>query len=100
MNLFEKLTKLLLDIFNKSLPDDQSNRFIKRLMLGLNATRDDEVSCDEVFELLDQYAEMVDQGEDASILMPLIKHHLDMCPECEEEYKALLRIIQTAPSIS
>jgi hypothetical protein len=26
--------------------------------------------------------------------MPLVQHHLERCPGCQEEYEALLRIIE------
>lgn len=61
----------------------------------LDHTREDEYSCDDVYKLLDQYAEMVARGEDAEQLMPLIHHHLEMCKDCREEYEALLRILET-----
>jgi hypothetical protein len=31
--------------------------------------------------------------------MPLVKHHLDLCPECYEEYQVLLNILQAAPNM-
>ena len=56
----------------------------------LDITHDDELSCGEVHELLDQYVELKLCGEDVDALMPLMKHHLEMCRECFEEYEALL----------
>jgi len=44
--------------------------------------------------LLDQYAEMALRGEDPAELLPLVHYHLDMCPDCKEEYEALVRILQ------
>jgi hypothetical protein len=49
--------------------------------------------------LLDQYAEAVERGEDTAQLMPLVKHHLDLCRDCHEEYEALLNILESSPSI-
>ncbi|NOY98277.1 MAG: hypothetical protein GXP40_03595, partial [Chloroflexi bacterium] len=57
-------------------------------------TQDVEYSCDEAYRLLDQYAETVTRGEDAERIMPLVKHHLDMCPDCREEFEALLRVLE------
>ncbi len=57
--------------------------------------RDEELSCDEVYALVDQYAECVARGEDAAALMPLVKEHLQRCPGCQEELEALLRMIRT-----
>jgi hypothetical protein len=61
----------------------------------VQVTRTEEYSCDQAYELMDQYAEMVRRGEDVSVLLPLVYHHLEMCPECREELAALLRILET-----
>jgi hypothetical protein len=55
-----------------------------------------QVSCDEVFVVLDQFAEAVQRGENVLLLMPLVKKHLDVCPACREEYETLLRMLQPA----
>jgi predicted anti-sigma-YlaC factor YlaD len=60
----------------------------------ISYTQETEVSCDEVDRLLDQFAELVQRGEDVKEVMPLVKNHVDMCPECREEFEALLRILQ------
>ena len=52
------------------------------------------LTCDQVFELIDQYAERAARGEDVAHLMPLIAAHLDMCPDCQEHYEALERVLQ------
>jgi hypothetical protein len=52
------------------------------------------LTCDQVFELIDQYAERAERGEDVTHLMPLVAAHLDMCPECREHYEALERVLE------
>jgi hypothetical protein len=52
------------------------------------------LTCDQVFELIDQYAERAQRGEDVTHLMPLVAAHLDMCPDCREHYEALERVLQ------
>ena len=64
----------------------------------LAKTEEVELSCDEVFALLDQYTEMVQRGEDVAHLMPLVARHMQMCPDCLEEFEALQRILAAAPS--
>ncbi|MCE1254200.1 MAG: hypothetical protein LWX83_11710 [Anaerolineae bacterium] len=54
----------------------------------------DMLSCDQVYELLDQYAERVNRGEDVVDLLPLVHSHLHVCPECQEEYEALTAMIK------
>ena len=41
-----------------------------------------------------EYAEASQRGEDVDNLKPLIRHHLEMCKECDEEYQALLRVLE------
>jgi len=57
--------------------------------------REEELNCEEVYALVDQYAECVARGEDAAALMPLVKEHLQRCAGCQEELEALLRMIKT-----
>ena len=65
-----------------------------KLMQALEDTRDVEYNCEETFALLDEYADLVVDHADAASLMPLVKHHLDRCPDCDDRYKVLLSIIQ------
>ena len=64
------------------------------IMHRLQKTHDEELSCDEVFALVDEYAEANQRGEDVAGLKLLIRYHLDMCRECDEEYQALLRVLE------
>ena len=66
---------------------------VAKLMVMLQNTQEGEYSCDEVYELLDEYAEFVVKGEDAEQFMPLIKHHLDMCKDCNEEYESVISFL-------
>ena len=69
---------------------------VQKLMLALEMTREKEYSCEETFALLDEYVEVaVKNEEDAAAVMPLVKHHLNTCPGCHENFEALLRILQT-----
>jgi len=77
----------------KPLPVDP---LVRILMAALEPTHADELPCDEVFELIDQYAELDLRGEDAAQIHPLIRLHLERCRDCLEEYQALLRAIQVA----
>lgn len=66
---------------------------MQKMMAMLSATREEELTCDEVFALLDQFTELAEQGEDVAKLMPLVQQHLDMCDDCREEYKVLANIL-------
>lgn len=64
-----------------------------KMLQMLQRTEAIELSCDEVFAMLDEYTEMALKGEEIAHLMPLVKQHLDMCPDCREEYEALEQIL-------
>jgi hypothetical protein len=66
---------------------------MKKMLMMLSNTREVELTCDEVFALLDQFVELAEQGEDVEQLMPLVQHHLDMCEDCREEYRVLKSIV-------
>ena len=70
---------------------------IKRLLHSIQNTLEEEISCDEVYDLIDQYVELTVQGVDTSELMPLVHHHLEICRDCKEEYEALLSILKSNP---
>lgn len=68
------------------------------LMQRLETTLDNAYSCEEAFALLDEYVELVTNTEEAGQLMPLVKNHLDLCPDCRDEFEILLHILKTADS--
>jgi hypothetical protein len=72
----------------------QDFEMVKGLVGMVEKTQEAEIDCGEVYRLLDQYAEMILHGEDAEQLMPLVKQHLDLCMDCQEEYEVLLKILE------
>lgn len=72
---------------------------IRRLMQLLEKTQEEELTCQETFALLDEYVELVDSNAEMAALMPIVRLHLDMCPDCHNEFEALLRILQTEPRV-
>jgi primosomal protein N'' len=77
-------------------PPDQAD-LLQKIAHSLEHTEEVEYSCDDAYQLLDQFAELVNQGQDAASIMPLVQKHLDMCPDCREEFEALLRILESEP---
>lgn len=97
-----KFKQILQKLFgtNKQKPSSlpggmQTNKSEKmqKMLAMLSNTKDVELTCDEVFALLDQFVELAAQGEDVAQLMPLVKQHLDMCEDCRDEYKVLENIV-------
>jgi hypothetical protein len=72
---------------------------MKMLLRSVAMTENKELSCDEVFDLLDQFAEMIKNGEDAAQWLPLVQSHLDMCPDCREEYETLVQMMDNSSDI-
>ncbi len=89
-NFFKRFFRRKTEPMPQGMPSDGR---AARLLQMLDQTLVEEYSCEEVYELLDQYAEMVARGEDVARLMPLVAQHLEMCPDCREEYEALLRMM-------
>ncbi len=54
---------------------------------------DEEISCAELYTRLDEYVEREVDKKDAAQIMPILREHLDVCPECCEEYEALLEVL-------
>ena len=68
---------------------------LKKLLQKVARTKQEEFDCQEVYELMDIYAETSAQGQDAEAMLPLVKHHLEMCRDCLEEYEALMDILRS-----
>jgi len=97
MKLSEWFAKIFLSKKTPPAAARMSPRGVRAMAHMLQHTHAKELTCDEVHSLLDQFVDLVIQGEDASHLMPLVEQHLDLCTECREEYEALLRVLQASP---
>jgi hypothetical protein len=59
----------------------------------LETLPDEHITCDELYTRLDEYVEREVDKKDAAQIMPILREHLDVCPECCEEYEALLEVL-------
>ncbi len=75
---------------HQQLPDEVVQGFLR----VLEEVRVEDVPCSQVFARLDEYVEKEVHGGDAARLMPLLREHLDLCPDCCEEYEALLCVLE------
>ncbi len=73
-----------------------SSKPFKRLVEMVARTDEVEYDCAQAHRLLDEYADCVMRGEDAAALLPLVHKHLEMCPDCREEFEALMRILRSS----
>ena len=68
---------------------------VTSLMHLIEHTKEGEYTCEETMDLLDEYVELVTDGQDIAAIMPLVKNHISDCPDCTERYEALIKILQS-----
>ena len=69
--------------------DSNEHRDIERLLGPIG----DQLSCDQCFELLDEYVELELVGSDADARIPGLRTHLEGCLACKEDYESLRALI-------
>ena len=69
--------------------DDTTRNLIARLL----GPAGPEVTCEECFELLDQYVDLEVAGEDADARLPGMRAHLEGCPACNEDHESLREFV-------
>jgi hypothetical protein len=74
---------------------NQSEDMMRKLIEQIALTQERELDCGEVFAVLDQYTEAIIAGGDVQEQFALVIQHLELCPDCLEEYEALLSVLQT-----
>ena len=70
----------------------QIEGFVK--LLGL--TREHEFTCGECLEHVGEFAEAQLAGRPLTDAMAQVEHHLALCPECREEWAALMKILEAS----
>ncbi|MEW6086571.1 MAG: hypothetical protein AB1607_18450 [Chloroflexota bacterium] len=93
MNIQDLVNRIRANLGRKQ---DMPNEAVLGFLRVLEEVRAEELTCDEIYSKLDEYVERQANKHDAAQLMPLIREHLDICPECYEEYEALLKVIEEA----
>ncbi len=67
---------------------------LKKVLKTLTITQEEEMTCGECFEEVDQYVDMLREGKSAAEVLPLVEHHLTLCPPCREEFEALVEALR------
>ena len=75
---------------DKRLTSEQVGSIVK--MLGL--TRDREFNCGECLQHVSEFAECQLANKPVSEVIASVEQHLALCPECREEYEALMKILK------
>jgi hypothetical protein len=76
--------------------DHSQNETLER-MLGPTGS---EVTCEQCFELLDQYVELEVAGEDADAHLPGLRTHLEGCLACREDHESLRALVESDAAAS
>jgi UDP-N-acetylmuramyl tripeptide synthase len=72
-----------------------TDEVVLKFLNVLEQARAEELSCSDMYTRLDEFVEReVQEQEIAEKITPLIREHLDMCPDCHEEYEALLTVLE------
>jgi hypothetical protein len=53
-----------------------------------------ELTCEECFEMLDVFVDAEVAGDDAAVVVPGMRAHLEGCPACHEDYESLLALVK------
>jgi len=69
-------------------------KMIKDMVREIVTTREDEMECPECFEHLDHFADLLLSGADLDNMMLRLRHHLEHCPHCKEEFDVLLDAVR------
>ena len=76
-----------------------TNSLWQTLLKSVLETEDHEIDCEECFNLMDLYADLLLDGTDPIEIMPKVKQHLQQCNCCLSELEALIVMIQEAGNI-
>lgn len=66
---------------------------VKELVRQVETTSERELNCSECQSLSGEFAEKQCAGLAMDKALALMQHHLTLCPECNEEYQALEKIL-------
>lgn len=73
-------------------PRKLESRKVGALLRSLLGPDGPELSCDQCFELIDQYVDLQHIGARADEQIPGMRAHLEGCTACREEYDSLLAL--------
>jgi hypothetical protein len=68
----------------------QPDGVVKERLESLARSSPEQISCEDVSWVLDQFANAVHQGENVLLLMSILRQHLDVCPVCRDQYEHIL----------
>ena len=66
---------------------------VETLLASTLATRPREIDCDEWLASAARYAELSKSGTEIPEDLELMAQHLEVCPECREEFETLVALL-------
>ena len=69
---------------------------LRGIVHSIFTTEEHELTCDECFEQLDTFAELVLVGKPIPEALKLVEAHLERCHDCREEFEALMAALRAA----
>jgi hypothetical protein len=69
---------------------------MSELVHSLLGPGEPEVTCEQCFELLDEYVELALHGADADERLPGMRAHLSGCPACHEDHETLVAYVRAS----
>ena len=66
---------------------------MSELLNSLLGPGEPEITCEQCFELLDEYVELEVRGGDPDGQIPGMRAHLSGCPACHEDHESLLAYV-------
>ncbi len=70
---------------------NDANRRLEDLLKRVLATEPEELDCDGFLARVSPYLERLEHGGTVSSELRSVSQHLSVCPECREEFDALVR---------
>ena len=69
-----------------------SSHQLRALLRLVSSTKPKELDCDQVLQRAGALLESLGEGEGPPKRLAAVSQHLEVCPECREEFDALMRV--------
>ena len=73
-----------------------AENFWRKLVETSLHTEEEEITCLECMEILDQYVDLLDSGLDPAQVLPQLEHHLSICHCCHTELDGIITALKVA----
>lgn len=67
---------------------------IDKLLTLVSQVQDDSLDCDGCFDQIAEFADMELAGRPLEVALQAVRTHLECCPCCADEYRALLDALE------